>query len=551
MDPIARDGQQMAQPIDGHTGDVLGEDAARIAERDAQEYNIRAALAVADAVRSTYGPKGMDKMLVSDVGTVTITNDGETLLRQMEIENPTAEMLVEIAQTQANEAGDGTTTVVILAAALLKQAMDLIEDGLHPNVIVRGFTYAANQAFEEVDDIAVSVDGSDREVLRQVAETAMTGKGVEVDRTLLADLVIDAVEAVTVTDEAGDTFVDRRFIEIEPQTGHPAADSKLVHGMALHEDAAVDDMPSLVEDARILLTDQALEHADAEIDARISIDDPTAFQSFVDEEDAALEAMVDQITAAGANVVVCQHGIDDLARFRLAAEGVLAIPNVDVDDLDFLRSAVDAPLVSDLDAVTAEDLGIGRVERDAHDELFFIEGTGEEAHGVTLLVRGSTDHVVEEVERAITDALQAVTQTVVEDRVLPGGGAVAIEVARRVREEAPGLDAREQLALEGFADAIEMTPYVLAENAGIDPIETVMALRNAHADGDVLTGIDVVTDDVVDMVERGILDTPFGTQQAIAAATEAACMIIKIDDIITPTELREHVKDSVAEDGPV
>ena len=516
---------------------ILGEDSQRMKDKDAQSHNISAARAVAESVRTTLGPKGMDKMLVSSMGDVTVTNDGVTILQEMDIDNPTAEMIVEVAETQEDEAGDGTTTAVAIAGELLKNAEDLLEQEIHPTAIIKGFHMASQKAREEIDDIAVDVDTDDEEILKKVAGTSMTGKGAELNKDLLAQLIVDAVQAVTVEAEDGTNVVDLDFLKIETQTGRSAGESELLNGAVIDKDPTHPDMPSEVTDGKNLLLTEPIEVEETDVDAELQLDSPDQLQSFLDSEEKRLREKVDQIKALGADVVFCQKGIDDLAQHFLAKEGILAVRRVKKSDIKFLKEVTGANVVSDLDEAEATDLGGANVSRDPEDEMFYVEGTGDEPHGVTLLLRGSTNHVVDELERGVGDALDVVSATVADGRVLAGGGAVEVEVARRVRDYADSVSGREQMAVEAFADALEIVPRVLAENAGLDAIDTLVDLRAAHADGDTQAGLNVFTGDVVNTFEAGVVEPAHAKEQALSSATEAANLVLKIDDIIAAGDL--------------
>ena len=514
---------------------IMGEDAQRVKDKDAQEYNISAARAVAESVRSTLGPKGMDKMLVDSMGTVTITNDGVTILQEMDIDNPTAEMIVEVAETQEDEAGDGTTTAVAIAGELLKEAEDLLEQDIHPTAIIKGFNMAAEKARNEIDDIAVSVDRDDEELLRKVAETSMTGKSSELDKELLAQLVVDAVQAVTVEADDGTHVVDLEFVEIETQTGRSASESELLEGAVIDKDPVNDDMPVEFDAADVLLLNDPIEVEETDADTSVSVDSPEQLQQFLDSEERQLREKVDQVVATGADVVFCQKGIDDLAQYLLAKEGILAVRRTKKSDMAFLQEILGAQIVSDLDSATDDHLGHGSISRDADAGLFYVEG--DDAHGVTLLLRGSTEHVVDELERGIQDALDVVSATASDGRVLAGGGAIEVEVAGRLRDYADDISGREQLAVGAFADALEIVPRVLASNAGLDSIDTLVSLRAAHEDGDAHAGLDVFSGDVVDTYEAGVVEPAHSKEQALSSATEAANLVLKIDDIIAAGDL--------------
>ncbi|EMA71361.1 thermosome subunit beta [Halorubrum distributum] len=514
---------------------IMGEDAQRVQDKDAQEYNISAARGVAESVRSTLGPKGMDKMLVNSMGDVTITNDGVTILQEMDIDNPTAEMVVEVAETQEDEAGDGTTSAVAIAGELLKNAQDLLEQDIHPTAVIKGFNLASEYAREQVDEVATAVDPDDTETLRNVAETSMTGKGAELDKNVLADLVVRAVQGVTVEADDGSHVVDLANLNIETRTGRAAGESRLLTGAAIDKDAVHEDMPTDFESANVLLLNDPIEVEEADVDTSVNVDSPDQLQKFLDQEEKQLREKVDTIVESGADVVFCQKGIDDLAQHYLAKEGILAVRRTKKSDLTFLKNVLGAPIVTDLDSLTADDLAVGSVERDDDEELFYVEG--EDAHGVTLLLYGTTDHVVDELERGIQDALDVVSTTVSDGRTLPGGGAVEVEIARRLRDYADSVEGREQLAVEAFADSLELIPRVLAENAGLDAIDLLVDLRAAHEAGDQNAGLDVFAGEVVNTTDAGVVETAHAKEQAIASAAEAANLVLKIDDIISAGDL--------------
>ncbi len=516
---------------------ILGEDSQRMKDKSAQEHNISAARAVAESVRSTLGPKGMDKMLVSSTGDVTVTNDGVTILQEMDIDNPTASMIVEVAETQEDEAGDGTTSAVAIAGELLKNAEDLLDQDIHPTAIIKGFEMAATEAKAAIEDISTEVDPGDTDLLKKVAETSMTGKGAELNKDLLARLIVEAVEAVTVETDAGDHVVDLEYLNIETQTGSSAGNSELLEGAVIDKDPVHEEMPTDVEDAKVLLMDTPIELDETEVDAQLSVDDPSQLQNFLDKEEEQLEELVDQVEATGANVLFCQKNIDDMAQHYLAQKGILAVKRAKKSDIEFLKEVLGANVVSDLDAASEDDLGHGSVTRDESEGLFYVEGTGEDAHGVTLLLRGSTDHVVDELERGVTDALDVVASTVANGQVLGGGGAPEVEVARRLRDYADSVSGREQLAVEAFADALEIIPRTLAKNAGLDGIDTLVDLRAAHEDGEVSAGLNVFTGDVEDTLETGVVEPAHAKRQAVSSAAEAANLVLKIDDIIAAGDL--------------
>jgi thermosome len=513
---------------------ILGEDSQRMKDQDAQAHNISAARAVAESVKSTLGPKGMDKMLVDNLGDVTVTNDGVTILTEMDIDNPTASMIVEVAETQEDEAGDGTTTAVAVAGELLKNAEDLLDQDIHPTSIIRGFDLASEKARDELDDIAVEVDPEDEEILRNVAGTSMTGKGAEVNKEVLTELVVQAIQRVTVEADDGSHVPDLEFLNIHTESGRPASESELLEGGIVDKDAVHPKMPENVEDANILLFDTELEVDDAEADAQLSIDDPDQLQDFIEQEEERLQEIVENIKDAGADVVFTQKGTDDMLEHYLAREGILCARRVKKSDIEFLSEVLETRIISDVDAVDAEDIGHGSVTRDEDGERFLVEGEG---HGATLLLRGSTEHVVDELERGINDALDVVASTVADGRVLAGGGAVEVELAGRVRDYADSVSGREQLAVEAFADSLELVPRVLAENAGLDSIDTLVDLRAAHESGDEHAGLNVYSGEVVDTFDAGVVEPAHAKQQALSSATEAANLVMKIDDIIAAGDL--------------
>jgi thermosome len=529
---------------------ILGEDSQRMKDKSAQEHNISAARAVAESVRSTLGPKGMDKMLVSSMGDVTVTNDGVTILTEMDIDNPTASMIVEVAETQEDEAGDGTTSAVTIAGELLKNAEDLLEQDIHPTAIIKGYDMAATEAKAEIEEIATEVDPDDTDLLRKVAETSMTGKGAELNKDLLGKLIVEAAEAITVEADDGTHVVDLEYLNIETQTGSSAGNSELLNGAVVDKDPVHEEMPTSVEDAKVLLMDTALELEETEVDAQLSVDDPSQLQNFLDQEEEQLKELVDKVEATGANVLFCQKNIDDMAQHYLAQKGILAVKRAKKSDIEFLREVLGAEIVSDLDSASEDDLGHGSVTRDEDEELFYVEGSGDGTHGVTLLLRGSTEHVVDELERGVTDALDVVASTVSNGFVLGGGGAPEVELARRLRAFADGVEGREQLAVEAFADALEVIPRTLATNAGLDSIDTLVDLRAAHEDGEISAGLNVFTGEVEDTLESGVVEPAHAKRQAVSSAAEAANLVLKIDDIIAAGDLSTSGDDEGGPGGP-
>ncbi|CQR49310.1 60 kDa chaperonin [Haloferax massiliensis] len=513
---------------------ILGEDSQRTSGQDAQSMNITAGKAVAEAVRTTLGPKGMDKMLVDSGGQVVVTNDGVTILKEMDIDHPAANMIVEVSETQEDEVGDGTTTAVIIAGELLDQAEELLESDVHATTVAQGYRQAAEKAKEVLEDNAIEVTEDDRETLQKIAATAMTGKGAESAKDLLAELVVDAVLAVK--DEGG---IDTDNVSIEKVVGGTIDNSELVEGVIVDKERVDENMPYAVEDANIAILDDALEVRETEIDAEVNVTDPDQLQQFLDQEEKQLKEMVDKLVEVGADAVFVGDGIDDMAQHYLAKEGILAVRRAKSSDLKRLARATGGRVVSSLDDIEADDLGFaGSVgQKDVGgDERIFVEDV-EDAKSVTLILRGGTEHVVDELERAIEDSLGVVRTTLEDGKVLPGGGAPETELSLQLREFADSVGGREQLAVEAFAEALDIVPRTLAENAGLDPIDSLVDLRSRHDGGEFAAGLDAYTGEVIDMEEEGVVEPLRVKTQAIESATEAAVMILRIDDVIAAGDL--------------
>ena len=505
---------------------ILPEGTNRSVGRDAQRNNILAGKVLAETVRTTLGPKGMDKMLVDGLGDIVVTNDGVTILKEMDIEHPAAKMLVEVAKTQEDEVGDGTTTAVIIAGELLKKSESLLDQDIHPTIIAMGYRQAAEKAQEILDDIAI--DSVDEETLIKVAMTAMTGKGTEAAREPLAKLIVDAVQKV-----AEDGAVDTDNIKIEKKDGAVVEDSTLVEGVIVDKERVHPGMPSEVKDAKIALVNSPLEVKETEVDAEIRITDPAQMQAFIEQEEKMVKDMVDKVAESGANVLFAQKGIDDLAQHYLSKAGILAVRRVKKSDIEKLARATGANVVTNLEDLTADDLGeAGIVEerKVSGEEMFFVEECSV-AKSVTLFVRGSTKHIVDEIVRAIEDAIGVVAATVEDDKVVAGGGAPEIAMAKKLKDYADSISGREQLAVNAFAEALEIVPKTLAENAGLDSIDSLVDLRAAHENSAVM-GLDVFTGKVADMKEAGVIEPKRVKKQAIQSASEAAEMILRIDDVI-------------------
>ena len=510
---------------------VLSDDAERTRGEDAQSSNIAAGKAVSEAVRTTLGPRGMDKMLVSDTGEVTITNDGATILDTMDIEHPAAQMLVEVAETQEDEVGDGTTTAAVLAGELLSKAENLLDDDVHPTTIVEGYAEARDIALDAVEYLADA--DLDDDLLRQVAESSMTGKGTgDVTTTKLADLVVRAIRHVD-----GEEGIARDDVRVHTQTGGSSSATELVEGVVSDAEPVHDNMPRHVEDATVAVVDEAFGVRETEIDAEYSVESVDQLTAAMDAEERELRAYADALADAGVDVVFSTDSIDDRPAGFLAAEGILAFDDVDDDEARAIASATGATRTSKVEDLEDAELGTAetiRVRTFGDADLAFVEG-GSAAEAVTMLVRGGTEHVTDELERALADALDVVTAALESGGVVPGGGATEIAVADRVREAAAGVEGRKQLAVEAFADAVDVLPRTLAENTGMDPIDGLVDLRagNEAEEGRAAIVASGERGTVGDPVEAGVLDPAAVKREAVESATEAATMIARIDDVIS------------------
>ena len=517
-------GQGQGQPII-----IMPEGSSRVLGRDAQRMNILAGKVLAETVRTTLGPKGMDKMLVDGLGDIVVTNDGVTILKEMDIEHPAAKMLVEVAKTQEDEVGDGTTTAVIIAGELLKKAEGLLDMDIHPTIIAMGYRQAAEKAQEILN--VISIDAEDRETLMKVAMTAMTGKGTEKAREPLAELVVGAVKQVE-----DDGEIDQDHIKIEKKDGATIDDSQLVNGVIIDKEPVHPGMPKKMEDARIALLNSAIEVKETEVDAEIRITDPAQMQAFIEQEEQMIKDMVNKIADAGATVLFCQKGIDDLAQHYLAKAGIMAVRRVKKSDMEKLARATGATVVSNIEDLDFEDLGLaGSVaeKKISGEAMIFVEDC-KDPKSVTLLIRGSTQHVVDEIERAIEDAIGVVAATIEDGKVVAGGGAAEISIAKGLKEYADTISGREQLAVTAFAEALEVVPKTLAENAGLDSIDALVDLRAAH-EKSLYMGLNVFKGEVTDMYRAGVIEPHRVKKQAIQSAAEAAEMILRIDDVIAST----------------
>ncbi|MBI4448425.1 TCP-1/cpn60 chaperonin family protein [Candidatus Woesearchaeota archaeon] len=518
---------QQVQPIF-----ILPEGTTKTSGRTAQKLNIEAAKLVADQVRTTLGPKGMDKMIVDSLGDITITNDGVTILQEMNIEHPTAKMIVEIAKTQEAEVGDGTTTAVILAGELLKNAEGLLEQNVHPTIVAKGFILAEAKSQEVLNKIAEDCSIKDKALLKNIAITAMTGKSAESHKDYLADLIVTAVTSVA-EEHNSKLSVDLTNIKLEKKVGGGIHDTELVQGIVLDKERVHPGMPTQVKNAKIAILDCAIEVKDTETDAKIQITDPRQIQAFIDQEEKMIMDKVNKILASGANVVFCQKGIDDTAQYFLAKNGVYAARRVAKSDLEKLGKATGANIVTSLKELAAKDLGnAGFVEEIKFgDEQMTAVRDCKNPKAVTVLVRGGTEHVVAEIKRTLTDGIGDVRSALMSGKVVAGAGSVEIELAKHLRKYADSLEGKEQLAVIAFANAVEVVPRTLAESAGLDPIDKLAELKSAHDKGQRWAGIDVFTGKVRDAWKANVIEPLKIKTQAIKSASEVATMILRIDDV--------------------
>lgn len=517
---------------------VLPEGTRRLLGRDAQRMNILAARIVSEAVRTTLGPRGMDKMLVDSLGDVVITNDGVTILKEMEVEHPAAKMLVEVAKTQDDEVGDGTTTAVVIAGELLHEAERLLDQSIHPTVIAGGYRMAAEKAQEFLNEIAEPVKIEDEALLKKIAMTSMTGKKAESSKEKLAELAVKAVKQIVDKTDGG-YVADIDYIGIEKKPGESTDDSQLIEGVILDKERVHPGMPKRVKNAKIALLDCALEIKKTETDAEIRVTRPEQLRAFLNEEEGMLKKMVDQIVASGANVVVCQKGIDDLAQHYLAKAGIYAVRRAKKSDMEKLARATGGKVVTNMEDLTSDDLGeAGLVEEQkiGEDKLTFVKEC-KDPKAVGILIRGGTEHVIDEVERAVHDALSVVSATIEDGKIVVGGGAPDIELAKQLREYSETVGGREALAINSFANAIESIPRTLAENAGLDSIDILVDLRAKHEKPDgKYFGVNVYNGKISDMKKEGVIEPLRIKAQAIKSASEAAIMILRIDDVIASSK---------------
>lgn len=531
---------------------VLKEGTGRTTGKDAQKNNIQAAKIVAETVKTTLGPRGMDKMLVSSIGDVTITNDGATILKELDVQHPAAKMLVEVAKTQDNEVGDGTTTSVILAGELLSKAENLIDENIHPTVIIDGYKKASDKAQEVLNSMATPVNINDEKALLNVALTSMGSKGLTGAKEHFARLAVDAVKLVT-EERDGKPKADIDLIKIIKKHGKSLEDTELVRGMVIDKEVASSQMPKDIHDAKIALLNTKLEIDKTEFDAKINIERPEQMQLFLDEEERMLKEMVDQVRSTGANVLFCEKGIDDLALHFLAKAGILAVKSVSSSDMEKLGRATGAKIVASIKDLTADALGSAKAVEEVKigdDKLVYVREC-KNPKAVTVVIRGGAEHIVGEAERSLRDALCVVRNAVEDGKIVPGGGAPEAEIARQLRSYAVKVGGREQLAIEAYANAVEAVPLMLAENAGLDPIDIMVALRAEHEkDHGPYYGVDVFSGQIKNMLELNVVEPMRVKQQVVKSATEAANMILKIDDLIAAKGMDKEPKGAKSPEMP-
>jgi thermosome len=507
---------------------ITPEDAQRILGRDAQRNNIMAARIVAETIKTTLGPKGMDKMLVDAVGDITVTNDGVTILEEMQIEHPAAKMIVEIAKTQDKEVGDGTTTAVMIAGKLLENAEKLLDSKIHPTVITKGYRLAAEKSQELLKNISINIDG-DNKLLKELVYTSLASKNASAKKEKFADIIVKAVKQI---EENGK--IDLTNIKIEKVKGEGIEDTELIQGVVLDKEKVSVEMPSQIKNAKIALIDVALEIKTPETETKISISSPEQLQSFLEQEEKILKNMAEKIKNSGATVVFCQKGIDEVAQYYLAKEKIYACRRIPKSDMEKLSRATNAKIVSNLNELSKEQLGNAELveeRKEDSDSYTYITGC-KNPKALTILIRGGTEHVISEIERALKDGMGVVASVLKDKKIVPGAGAIEVELAKRLRDYSKSLNGREQLAVEEFASALEFIPVTLAENAGLDPIDILTELRARHQAGENNAGINLLTGKIEDSITAGIIEPIRIKTQAIDSATEVAVMILRIDDVI-------------------
>jgi thermosome len=514
---------------------ILKEGTSRSRGKEAQRNNIMAARVIGEVLKTTLGPRGMDKMLIDSLGDITITNDGAAILKEMDVEHPAAKMIVEIAKTQDDMVGDGTTTAVVLASELLKKAEELLDQNIHPTILVSGYRKAAQKAVEVMEKIAVPVDVEDRKTMMKVALTSMGSKAVGAAKEHFAEIAIEAVKQIA--EKRGDKIIaDIDNIQMVKKTGKSLIETQLVRGIIVDKEVVHSGMPKKKENAKIALLDLALEIEKTEMSAEIRIRDPNQMKAFLDQEDSMLEDMVTKIKASGANVVFCQKGIDDMVQHYLSKEGIMTARRLKESDMEKLARATDGKVTSNLDDLKAADLGLaGLVEerKIGDDKMIFVEKC-KDPHSVAILIRAGLERMVDEAERAMIDALSVVSDVTETNKIVAGGGAAEIEVAKELRKYATKVGGREQLAIEAFSNAMEIIPRALTENAGFEPIDVLIELRSAHDKKEgKYKGLNVFTGKVQNSLENGVVEPIVVKIQAIKSAVESTSMILRIDDVIT------------------
>jgi thermosome len=514
---------------------IMPEDVQRMLGRDAQRNNIMAARIVAETIKTTLGPKGMDKMLVDSMGDITVTNDGVTILEEMQIEHPIAKMMVEIARTQDKEVGDGTTTAVMIAGRLLENAEKLLDQKIHPTVITKGYRLAAEKSQELLKNLAINIEDNEN-LLKELVFTSLASKNASAKKEKFADIIVRAVKQISESkNEQNSKFkIDLSNIKIEKVKGEGIEDTELIQGIVLDKEKVSVDMPSQIRNAKIALIDVALEIKTPETETKISISSPEQLQSFLEQEEKSLKDMADRIKQSGATVVFCQKGIDEVAQYYLAKEKVYACRRIAKSDMEKLARATNAKIVSNLNELSIEHLGYAdSVEEKKEDSETYTYITGcKNPKALTILIRGGTEHVISEIERALKDGMGVVASVLKDKKILPGAGAIEVELAKRLRDYSKSLNGREQLAVEEFASALEFIPITLAENAGLDPIDILTELRARHQQGETNAGINLLTGKIEDSIVAGIIEPIRIKTQAIDSATEVAVMILRIDDVI-------------------
>jgi thermosome len=528
---------------------ILKEGTSRTRGRAAQRNNIAAAKIIAEIVKTTLGPKGMDKILVDSIGDVVVTNDGATILEKMDVEHPAAKMIIEVAKTQDKMVGDGTTTAVVLAGELLRKAEELLDQKIHPSTIITGYRRALQVALKRLEEVARPVSLEDRETLRKIVKTSLGSKSLGFATDHIADLAIEAVLSV-VREVNGKKKADKDDIQIVKKIGKSLLESQVVKGIIVDKEVVHPAMPKTVKQARIALIDAPFEIEKTEFSAEIRIRSPELMKQFLDEEHRILQEMVDKVASVGANVVFCQKGIDDAAQFFLAKKGILAVRRVKRSDMEKLEKATGGRIVTNFEDLEPKDLGYAELVEErkiGEDRMVFVEGC-KDPKAVSVLIRAGLERQLDEAERALNDAIMNVINIVDDNRFVPGGGAVEVELAKAVREEASKYPGKEQLAMLAFAEALEIIPKTLAENAGLDPIDIMTALRNKHAENGISYGINLMTGKVDDMFQVGVIEPLKVKVQALKSSFEAAAMILRIDDVIAASKKKEEEKKGKKEE---